>query len=64
MEAENLQRFLENVVQLVQRERERDGRTQVRGTVQNKCLTHIYLMTVLCEILTNYYKVVTLLATL
>ena len=46
------------------RERERDGRTQVRGTVHNKGLTHIYLMTVFCEILTNYLKVVTLLATL
>ena len=47
-----------------ERERERDGRTQVRGTVHNKGLKHIYTWWQIIDKLTNYLKVVTLLATL
>ena len=41
MEAENLQRFLENVVQLVQRERERWTHTSARNSAQRRFDTYI-----------------------
>ena len=41
MEAENLQRFLENVVQLVQREGERWTHTSARNSAQQRFDTYI-----------------------